>query len=115
MPVLPFITDGEEDIRELVRLAHEAHAKFIHADMGVTLRQNQRDYYFDQLDRHFPGMKERYTKRYGVSYYCATPGSERLYRILAEECDRYGILHDMKKIIKAYKKDIAADEQTSLF
>ena len=46
-PVLPFITDSEEDIRELVKLAYENGAKFIHTFMGMTLRENQRDYYFE--------------------------------------------------------------------
>ena len=49
-PVLPFITDRKEDIRELVRLAHENGARFIHTYMGVTLRENQRDYYYEKLD-----------------------------------------------------------------
>ena len=39
-------TDSEEDIRELVKLAYENGAKFIHTFMGMTLRENQRDYYF---------------------------------------------------------------------
>ena len=49
-PVLPFITDKEEDIKELVRIAYENGAKFIHTYMGVTLRENQREYYFDKLE-----------------------------------------------------------------
>ncbi len=50
-PTLPFITDSEEDIKRLVKLAHENGAKFIHTYMGMTLRENQRDYYFKQLDK----------------------------------------------------------------
>ena len=61
-PVLPFITDKEEDIRELVRMAHNAGAKFIQTYMAVTLRENQRDYYYEQLDKFFPGLKEKYIR-----------------------------------------------------
>ena len=113
-PVLPFITDKEDEIRELVKLAHENKARFIHSDMGVTLRENQRDYYYEKLDEKFPGLKEKYIRRYGDRYGCAVPDHKKLYRIFAEECDRYGILHEMKDIIHAYKKD-RQDQQISLF
>ncbi len=58
-PVLPFITDSEEDIKKLVKLAAMNGAKFIHTYMGMTLRENQRDYYFQKLDQHFPGLKKK--------------------------------------------------------
>ena len=114
-PVLPFITDKEEDIKELVRLAHEHGVKFIHTYMGMTLRENQRDYYYDKLDKNFKGIKEKYIKYYKNNYMCAVPNYKRLYKIFKEECDKYGILYNMKDIIKAYKKEIKENEQISLF
>ncbi len=114
-PTLPFITDSEEDIKRLVKLAHENGAKFIHTYMGMTLRENQRDYYFKQLDKNFKGLKEKYIKYYGNKYNCATQKCKELYKIFKEECDRYGILYNMKDIIKAYKKEIPEDEQMTLF
>ncbi len=114
-PVLPFITDKEEDIKELVRLAYENGAKFIHTYMGVTLRENQREYYFDKLEEYYPGLKEKYIKYYGNRYNCTVPNFKRLYKIFTEECDKYGILYNMKDIIAAYKKEIKKSEQTTLF
>lgn len=114
-PMLPFITDREEDIIELVNLAYQSGAKFIHTYMGMTLRENQRDYYFEQLDKHFMGLKEKYIKFYGDRYNCVVPNYKRLYKIFTEECDKYGILYNMSDIIKAYKKDIKNNEQISLF
>ncbi len=114
-PVLPFITDNEEDIKKLVKLAHESGAKFIQTFMGMTLRENQRDYYFEQLDKNFKGLKEKYIKYYGERYNCAVPNYKRLYKVFTTECDKYGILYDMKDIIKAYKKEIKDNEQISLF
>jgi DNA repair photolyase len=114
-PVLPFITDSEDDIKKLVKLAHESGAKFIHSYMGVTLRENQRDYYYEQLDKHFKGLKDKYIKYYGERYNCPVPNFKRLYKVLTNECDKYGILYNMKDIIKAYKKEIKESEQISLF
>ncbi|MBQ6478626.1 MAG: radical SAM protein [Erysipelotrichaceae bacterium] len=114
-PVLPFLTDGEEDIKKLIALAHENGARFIHSFMGVTLRENQRDYYYQQLDRFFPGLKEKYMKYYKERYFCAVPNYRRLYQVFTKECERYGILHEMSDIIRDYKKNENEREQISLF
>ena len=114
-PVLPFITDNEEDIKKLVKLAHENGAKFIHTFMGMTLRENQRNYYFDKLNEHFDGLKEKYIKYYGNRYNCVVPNYKKLYKLFADECDKYGILYNMNDIIKAYKKESKSNEQITLF
>ena len=114
-PVLPFITDNEEDIKELVRLAYKNGAKFIHTFMGMTLRENQRDYYFNKLDQDFNGLKEKYIKYYCNRYNCIVPNYKRLYKVFTDECNKYGILYDMKDIIKAYKQEIKRNEQITLF
>lgn len=112
-PVLPFITDSEENIKEIVRLAYENGAKFIHTYMSVTLRENQRDYYYKKLDEHFEDIKFKYIKKYGGKYYCNVPKATKLFEIFKQECDKYGILYDMKDIINKYKKEVI--EQISLF
>lgn len=114
-PVLPFITDNEEDIKTLVRLASEYGTKFIHTYMGMTLRENQRDYYFNKLEEHFIGLKNKYIKTYGDKYNCMPPNHKYLYNVFVKECDKYGILYKMDDIIKAYKKKDASNEQISLF
>ncbi len=114
-PVLPFLTAKEEDIKELVKLAYEHGAKFIHTFMSMTLRENQRDYYFQKLDKHFFGLKEKYQKFYGNRYNCPIPNSKKIYKIFIKECQKYGILYDMTEIIQTYKKERKESEQLSLF
>ncbi len=114
-PVLPFITDKEDDIKKLVELANEYSAKFIHTYMGMTLRENQRVYYFEKLDEKLPGLKEKYIKTYGDRYNCLVPNYKQLYKVFEDECDKYGILYKMNDIIRAYKKKSTNDEQISLF
>ena len=114
-PVLPFITDKEEDIKALVRLASEYGAKFIHTYMGMTLRENQKDYYFNKLEEHFIGLKSKYIKTFGDKYNCLPQNYKYLYNVFVNECNKYGILYKMDDIIKAYKKKIIDNEQISLF
>ena len=114
-PVLPFITDNEENIKELVKMAHISGAKFIHTYMGMTLRENQRDYYFEKLDLLFKGIKQKYITTYGNKYMCVPNNYQKLYKVFKLECDKYGILYHMKDIINAYKKEKDNIEQISLF
>lgn len=113
-PVLPFITDYEDNIRSIVRLGHESGSKFIYTYMGVTLRENQRDYYFQKLDEKFIGLKNRYMAAYKNSYSCSVPNAKNLYEIFSIECRKYGILYTMPDIIARYKKSSHTDEQLSL-
>ena len=117
MPILPFINDTEENIKEIVRLSHENGAKFIYGALGVTLRSNQRLWFYKKLDMFFPGIKENYIRAFGQDYECPSPKSQVLWKIFTSECDKYGILYKMDDIIKAYRKNYTHDtsEQLKLF
>ncbi len=114
MPILPFINDNEENIIGIVRQAKLSGAKFIYPNFGVTLRSNQRHYYYDKLDLFFPKLKEKYIKEYGIRYNCTSKDSKKLYTIFKKECDRLGLLYNMKDIVKQYRLGYL-DKQLSLF
>ncbi|MFB0920736.1 MAG: radical SAM protein [Oscillospiraceae bacterium] len=103
MPVLPFIEDTEKNIAAIVERAHQSGAKFIYPAFGVTLRQNQREWFFDRLDELFPSVRERYIKTFGNSYECRCLNSKELFELFRDECDRRGIIYKMDEIIGAYK------------
>ncbi|SHH94682.1 SPL family radical SAM protein [Clostridium grantii] len=104
MPVLPFLEDDEENIKGIVKLAHESGAKFIYGAFGVTLRQNQRDWYYKKLDEQFPGLKEKYIKQFGNEYSCGSPKAAFLWKVFKSECEKVGMIYKMQDIIKAYKQ-----------
>lgn len=105
MPVLPFIEDSDENIRKIVTLAHEAKVRAIYPAFGMTLRGNQRDYFYKKLDEIFgaESPSEKYRARFGDYYECRSPRLKALWKIFTEECDKFGILYNMKDIIRAYK------------
>lgn len=72
---------------------------------GVTLRQNQREYFFNKLDDIFPesDLRKKYIKAYGNSYECIVRNVGRLWKVFESECHKYGIIYKMKDIISAYK------------
>lgn len=104
MPILPWITDSEENIVSIVKKAHECGVKYIYSSFGVTLRANQRDYYYDRLDEYFPGLKEKYQSKYNEYYACSIPNYKKIARLFEQECQKYGIITEMSKIIEAYQK-----------
>lgn len=94
-PQLPFLTDTEENLDRLLEYCLDAGVKGIVCfNIGMTLREGNREYYYQALDRHFPGLKERYAERYGSAYELVSDNSPRLMRKLHETCEKYGILHD---------------------
>lgn len=103
MPVLPFLEDSDENVLSVVEGAAQAGAKFIYPAFGVTMRQGQREYFLDGLERAFPGqgLKERYLRRYGGQYQCASPRARALWKVFTEACRERGVLYEMKSIIRA--------------
>ena len=91
MPILPFIEDTVENITAIVERAAAAGATYVLPSMGMTLRDRQRDYYFCQLDRHFPGLRERYERTYGGRHSCDVPNAGELSALVEQLCARYGI------------------------
>lgn len=102
-PILPFITDSNENIKAIIHSAYENGAKFVYTVGGVTLRENQREYYYEQLDKLFPSLTDLYKKSYGNRYMCTSKNRE-LARLFKTECEKYGLLYRMQDIITAYKK-----------
>ncbi|MFR5601574.1 MAG: radical SAM protein [Lachnospiraceae bacterium] len=107
MPVLPFLEDEEKGILTLVKHAHDAGANFIYPAFGMTLRGNQREWYFQQLNRLFPGqgLVERYIRTYQNQYECRSPKAASLWKAFSGACEQYRILYQMKDIIHAYRKN----------
>ncbi|OOM78508.1 radical SAM superfamily protein [Clostridium puniceum] len=114
MPVLPFLEDNEDNILGIVKLAYENGAKFIYPAFGVTLRQNQRDWYYKKLDENFSGIKQKYLEQFKNDYECRSPKAKELWQVFKKECNKFGILYKMKDIITAYKIGYE-DGQISMF
>lgn len=113
-PLLPFINDTEDNVRGIVRICAEAGVYgIISFGMGLTLRSGDREYFYAQLDRHFPGLMARYISTYGNAYELASPNAERLWRAFDEECGRYGIECGPDSIFE-YLREFPEPEQLTL-
>lgn len=100
-PILPFINDTEENIRGILKYCIEAKVYgIICFGIGLTLREGSREYFYTQLDRSFPKMKEKYIQHYGQQYTLNSPNNTQLMKLFHRICEENHIVHDNKKIFE---------------
>ena len=117
-PVLPFLNDTPENLQNILQASFAAGVKGVLCmGMGVTLRQGNREYFYQQLDQHFPGMKERYIRNFGDSYVCNSPYHAPLMKQFRGACKGQGVLYQVDKIFAYLNEfeDKQAGQQLSLF
>lgn len=114
MPVLPFINDTLDNVKGIVEKAYASNAKFIYSWFGVTLRDSQREFFYDNLDKHFPVLKKNYETRFGNNYACESPLAKELNQLFISLCIDYDIIYKMEDINKLFKVN-QGDTQISIF
>ena len=115
-PLLPYLTDTPENVRTILDYCADAGVKGIVCfNMGMTLREGDREYYYAALDRLFPGLSEVYRAKYGNAYEVLSERSGELTRLFHETCEARGILHDPEACFRYIAELPEKYTQTSLF
>lgn len=117
-PILPYLNDTRENISGIVDACAGAGVRgVICYGMGLTLREGNREYFFDSLDRLFPGLKEKYIAQYGNRYEVMSPRQAELMELFHQNCEEYGIMHSNEEIFQyMYRfEDKHAGEQLTLW
>ena len=100
-PILPFLNDTPQNIRGVLDYCFDAGVQGVMCfGMGLTLREGDREYYYQALDRHFPGLKQRYVRTFGLDYECPSPRAEELWKIFDAECAKHGVMHHPEEIFR---------------
>lgn len=117
-PILPFINDTRENIEGLLDYCVKADVRgIICFGMGVTLREGDREYFYEALDKHFPGMKGRYHQKYGYAYEVNSDNHPELMKLFRETCQEHGIMCEVDEVFR-YLHEFPEDknyEQLTLF
>lgn len=115
-PILPFINDTNENIEGILDYCISAKVRGIVCfGMGMTLREGDREYFYAALDRHFPGMKERYRQKFGYSYEIPSERSRELMRIFKSRCRENNIICDLDACFRYLQELPEQYTQLSLF
>ncbi len=115
-PILPFINDTEENILGILGYCKEAGVRgIVTFGIGMTLRYGNREYYFQKLDEHFPGLKRDYMLKYRGSYGVKSPNHQKLSRLVQKFCKENGMLYGEKEVFPYVWEFPEEREQMSLF
>ena len=114
-PILPYINDTTENINSILDSCIDADVKgIICYGMGLTLREGNREYFYEKLDHHFPGLKGRYVKEFGNSYSIPSPNSEELMNLFFKRTSRNNILNNPREIFEYLNDFPQKSRQTKL-
>lgn len=117
-PILPYINDTEENIEGILNACIEAKVRgIICFGMGLTLREGNREYFYQKLDEHFPGLKQRYIREYGNQYEIASKNNDKLMSMFYNICRSQQIMSNVNEIfayLSAFE-DKSEMQQLSLF
>ncbi|MBO5347817.1 MAG: radical SAM protein [Lachnospiraceae bacterium] len=115
-PILPFINDTKENIEGILDYCIQAKVYgIINFGMGVTLREGNREYFYAALDKHFPGMREKYHRKYGYSYELQSDRNGELMDLFKGKCTEYGIVYDINACFRFLREFPEKYEQMTLF
>ncbi|MCL1796519.1 MAG: radical SAM protein [Clostridia bacterium] len=110
-PMLPFLTDSWENVRVILHMAKQYGARYALTHYGMTLRDGNREFFYEALDRDFPGIRERYIESYGNAYSIPVPGLEALRLRYEAECGRLGLAFTFEETNRIIQESGGARQQ----
>ncbi|MEC0248028.1 radical SAM protein, partial [Paenibacillus chitinolyticus] len=93
-PMLPYITDGRDELEELVAAAAEHGAQFVMASYLRLSASDVKVWFFETIRRHYPQLVGKYAGLYAASAYAPREYRDPVRRFVDELLERYG-LRDM--------------------
>lgn len=115
-PILPFINDTEDNIKGIVDLCRASGVKgIIYFGAALTLREGDREYFYDNLDIYYPGLKKKYISEYGNSYVLKSPRYNSLNSYFHSLCKKAGINSESGSIFAEIGRINRETEQTDMF
>lgn len=117
-PLLPWINDTRENIEGILQYCIQAKVYGILCfGIGMTLREGDREYYYEALERHFPGLRRKYHNKYGYAYEITSEHHTELMKLVHEQCRKHNMVCSVEELF-AYMRAFPEKEeyeQLSLF
>ena len=99
MPLLPYISDTDEELEKMAAAAKNYNANYI-LIAGLTLFGNEerdsKQLIFKFLRNHYPGLLEKYEKMYGSVFYPSWQYQDQLKKKADALCKKYSIRNSIR-------------------
>ena len=99
MPLLPFITDTDEELGKIIAAAKQYDANYILV-AGLTLfgndERDSKQLVFKFLQNNYPDLLEKYKKMYGLVHYSSWQYQQQLKKRADKLCEKYKIKNSIR-------------------
>jgi DNA repair photolyase len=104
MPLLPYISDIEEEIEKIVIAAKQYGANYILMagltlfgnDVPIATGMDSKQLFFRFLRNNYPDLLEKYEKMYGPAYYASWQYQQALKKRGDALCEKYKIKNSIR-------------------
>lgn len=117
-PILPYITDTKENLKGILDYCINAQVYgIINTGMSIMLREGCKEYFFDKIEKLYPGMAAKYIALLDGGNEAVSPNSAELTQYLSSVCEEHGICYDREELTRYMReyKNKTLGEQLSLF
>lgn len=105
IPIIPFLNDTEDNVRDIIRSAKAAGARFVYPSFGIQFREGQSERFMTMIEREFPGLRNVFMDTYGMKSACISPQAPKLKKVFVFECKKQKMLYGMKDIVRLIRPD----------
>ena len=114
MPILPFISDSEENIESVVQQT-QAHGGSFVIGGGLSLNFSQKERYIQLIKQNFPHLMERYDHYFNADEEFSKKYNSVVGKRIRKFCNKYGISDRMPRYIPDNELEINKKVAEKLF
>ena len=111
MPILPYISDKEENIEEVIKNTSINGGKYI-LDGGLTLNGYCKTYFFNFLEKYDSALIEKYEKLFS-SEELYSQISIKIHKTVLKYCNKYSIPNYINRPINFFPSEIQINKKVS--
>ncbi len=114
MPILPFITDSDENLETIVRLTKENGGSFVLAG-GLVLSDEQAKSFYTSLGAYGEGLVQKYKRVYQGNFSPRDNSWQAIGKKIKSLCEEYGLDYRIKRFIPDSPMEKNKRKSTELF
>ncbi len=98
-PILPYINDSIDNIKGILNYCKKTNVKgIVTFGLGLKLEDKNREFFFSNIHKNFPGVKDKYVDQFSDDTNISTPKNITLENIIFKFCLDNNIIYGSDKV-----------------